>query len=405
MTLQQVPRLPLLDIFRGFAIFGIFFVNITIMHCLFINQDAFSVQFQDPLSDTLNRLLQLFFYNKFFPIFSFLFGFGIASQMQKKRQLKQPYIAFFTRRMSILFMFGLAHISFLWSGDVVHLYAILGLLCLVFIHASCKVLVCISGVLLLFPFYDQLTHVVLQALPVQLDKQLLAYTEQGIIDTLRHGNYLQIITLHWHEYVANLPMLLFYLGPIALSMFLLGIAAGKARLTFASKEWTLHYKNMAIFIAIIGLIYKVIFLWLLPETQLYRNELLRPLWFKMMFLSDVTLGICYLWGIAWLWHKHIAQKFLMPFSYVGRTALSNYLLQSFIGLLLFTSLGASLYQTLSPMLCFIIASVVFMVQIGISAIWLHYFQYGPCEWLWRCGSYLEWVPFRKVKENVTQIHS
>lgn len=85
--MHTLQRDPLLDIFRGFAIFGIFFINITIMHCLFINQDSFATQFQDATSDLINRVLQLFFYNKFFPIFSFLFGLGITLQILKSKTI------------------------------------------------------------------------------------------------------------------------------------------------------------------------------------------------------------------------------------------------------------------------------------------------------------------------------
>ncbi|OUL58697.1 hypothetical protein B1199_08565 [Pseudoalteromonas ulvae] len=398
MTVVQV-RLPLLDVFRGFAIFGIFFINITIMHCLFINQDAYFSHYQDPVSQVINRVLQLFFYNKFFPIFSFLFGFGLATQMLKKRQNKQAYIGFFSRRMLILLIFGLLHIHFLWSGDVLHLYAILGFLCLFLIHLKKKALIWMAVVLLSFPFYEQLSEFIIQAFPVQLDAALERYSEQGIIDVLRHGNYHAVINLHWHEYLANLPMLLFYLAPIALSMFLLGIAAGKSTLSLGSPQWVSHFQKTVISVAVIGVCYKVCFLFLLPGTALYTHDILRPLWFKLMFLSDITLGLCYLWGLAWLWHRALIQRLLMPLSYIGRMALTNYLLHSVVGLFLFTHLGLGLYQTLSPAACFAIALAVFFLQACSSAFWLRYFQYGPCEWLWRCGSYGTYFNLRRIKSN------
>lgn len=150
----QSQRQPLLDVYRGFAVFGIFAVNITIMHSVLMYQDTYLSQFQDSVSAFITKLLQLFFYNKFFPIFSFLFGLGLSMQMKRKIDAQSKYIAFFIRRMGLLSLFGCAHIVFMWSGDVLHLYAVLGVCCLLFIRLNNKVLITIASVILIFPYYD-----------------------------------------------------------------------------------------------------------------------------------------------------------------------------------------------------------------------------------------------------------
>lgn len=76
-------RIDLLDIFRGFAILGIFVVNITIMNSTFLNQDEFAQQWTSNIDLISEKILQLFFYTKFFPIFSLLFGLGISMQALK----------------------------------------------------------------------------------------------------------------------------------------------------------------------------------------------------------------------------------------------------------------------------------------------------------------------------------
>jgi uncharacterized protein len=392
--LVQTNRQPLLDVFRGFAIFGIFFINITIMHSMMMYQDGYHAQFQDGISELIKRILQLFFYNKFFPIFSFLFGLGLSMQMAAKINQGKSYIGFFSRRMLLLFLFGMAHMTFLWSGDVIHLYAALGVLCLFFIRLKAKTLMALAILTLAFPFYDNAAIGFSELFSPALDSALLSYGEQGVIDTLTQGNYADAIMLRWREYLANLPMLLFYLAPMALAMFLLGIAAGKSKHQFASAQWLQSTRLLAISTLVLTTSYRLVFLWVLPETELYRNELLRPLWFKLMFLSDVLFGLCYLWLMACLWHSQYLTKLLMPFSYVGRMALSNYLFHSVIGLVLFTHIGFSLYQSLSPLQCFTLALVSFFVQALLSKLWLSHFQYGPLEWLWRCGSYLSFFPMR-----------
>jgi len=88
-------RIVLLDILRGFALLGIFVVNIEIMNCIFMNQDAFSQQWTSPIDTLAVRLQQLFFYGKFFPIFSLLFGVGISIQFLSVKRKGIPMTFFY----------------------------------------------------------------------------------------------------------------------------------------------------------------------------------------------------------------------------------------------------------------------------------------------------------------------
>lgn len=149
-------RIELLDVYRGFAIFGIFVVNIVIMHSTFLNQDEFNLQWTSTIDLITDKVLHLFFYTKFFPIFSLLFGLGISMQALKMWEQKKLSFSFFFRRMFILFLIGVCHVVFLWSGDVLNIYAILGLLVTFFIKRSNTFILASALIVLLFPFYDQL---------------------------------------------------------------------------------------------------------------------------------------------------------------------------------------------------------------------------------------------------------
>jgi len=70
MTKNQIEtkkRIDILDIYRGFAILGIFVVNIVIMNSTFLNQDEFAKQWSSNIDLISEKILQLFFYTKFFP--------------------------------------------------------------------------------------------------------------------------------------------------------------------------------------------------------------------------------------------------------------------------------------------------------------------------------------------------
>jgi len=137
----------------------------------------------------------------------------------------------------------------------------------------------------------------------------------------------------------------------------------------------------------------------LVEHDIFKIEIYREVLIKIMVLSDVAMGLFYLWVIGWIYYKTKWNKILLPLKYVGRMALTNYIMQSFIGLILFSSIGFKLYETLSPSESFLTAISVFIFQVIFSKIWLKHFKFGPLEWIWRCLTYKELLQI-KIKSTV-----
>lgn len=388
-------RIELLDVFRGFAVFGIFVVNIEIMNCVFFNQHEFGQQWTSAIDQLSVRILQLFFYTKFFPIFSFLFGLGISMQALKFQDRKGLPSGFFFRRMAGLFLFGLLHTLLLWNGDVLHLYALIGVFTLLLLKRSNKLILAMAIFLLLFPFYEPMAEYLFNFINFNPELLLEGYTSAEISSLLRSGSYLEGMRFRLLEYVANIPLLLVFFAPIAISMFLFGLYMGKKRLFEQIDSFVDRSKKTMLATAILTNVYRIVFLFVLPGTELYSNPAYRPVFLKLMFLSDVTLGLFYLWLIAWLFRFAGWQKFFSPLKYVGRMALSNYIMHSLIGLIIFSSIGFQRYETLSPSATLLTAGIVFGFQLIFSKIWLKHFYYGPLEWIWRCLSYQKILPLKK----------
>lgn len=76
----------------------------------------------------------------------------------------------------------------------------------------------------------------------------------------------------------------------------------------------------------------------------------------------------------------------------GRMALTNYISQSLIGILLFYGLGFGLGTRFGLIYIEFAALIVFIVQIVLSRLWLYYFRFGPLEWLWRICTYGKYYP-------------
>lgn len=388
-------RIRTLDVLRGFAIFGIFMVNVEIMNCVFKNADSFGAQWTGTLDALAIRVQQLFFYSKFFPIFSLLFGIGISIQflsMERKGLSRR----FFYRRMAALFIFGVCHILFLWSGDVVHLYAILGLLTFNLVRWKNHYLLLLAIGLLLFPFGGQLLEGFIQLTGFNPESSLFNYSSEKIVDTIRNGSYLDGVQLRIREYGSNVAVLFVHLMPIALAMFILGLVIGKKGYLQDIPKWINKIKYPVLIIALVSNVYRFFFLFGLWELEIWKDPFWREVFLYLMKISDTLMGLFYVWLIAYVMQFSFWKKLLLPLQYVGRMALTNYLLQSVIGLLLFSSLGFQWYETLSPSQTILLAVTVFTMQVITSALWLSYFRYGPMEWLWRCISYWKLLPLRKL---------
>ncbi|HEA31266.1 MAG TPA: DUF418 domain-containing protein [Leeuwenhoekiella sp.] len=368
------------------------------MNSTFLNQDIFLEQFTSTIDRIAERLLQLFFYTKFFPIFSLLFGVGIAMQALKLQSKNVALWPFFARRMLFLFLFGVLHIVFIWSGDVLNLYALLGFLVVFLLKIPNKWLLILSVFLLIFPFYDPIFTEIFRFLKFDPGVFLADYTGADVHAIIANGTYFEGIHLRLLEYLTNIPMLFGFLAPVALSMFLLGIYLGKNQIFEDFARFLKRIKWPMLAAALLTNIYRIAFLFYLPEYQIYRD--FRPFFIKTMVISDVVMGLFYLWFLGIIWYFTPLKNLLKPLKYVGRMALTNYILQSVIGLFLFSSVGFGFYEYFSPSATLGIALMVFIFQMLFSKIWLAYFKFGPLEWLWRCLTYGNYIPL-KIKQKGT----
>lgn len=375
------------------------------MNSTFLNQDEFAKQWTSNIDQISEKVLQLFFYTKFFPIFSLLFGLGISMQALKMFDKNRLSFSFFGRRMLILFFFGVFHIMLLWSGDVLNLYAILGLFTTLMIKRSNKLILLLAAIFLFFPLYDQVFEFLFNLLNFQPEIYLKDYTGEKVNQIIKNGTYLDGMKLRMLEYLSNIPMLFGFLAPIAISMFLIGLYLGKNKIYNSLESFILLIKKPMLLIAVITNIYRILFLFVLVKHEIFSIENYRQIFIKLMVLSDVAMGLFYLWVIGWIYYNAKWKKILLPLKYVGRMALTNYIMQSFIGLILFSSIGFKLYETLSPSRALMTAILVFSFQVIFSKIWLKYYRFGPLEWVWRCLTYKELLPIRKISTAPNNVYN
>ena len=153
-------RIQVIDILRGFSILGILMVNLQV----FLNPDTLlgvSSSAESVLDQIAEFIIIFFAEGKFYTLLSLLFGIGFALQFNRAKAKGQNPIRFFPRRLLVLLLFGILHSILLWDGDILTLYAVMGLVLLFFretpshkLFGAAIVLLVIATILLalLFPF-------------------------------------------------------------------------------------------------------------------------------------------------------------------------------------------------------------------------------------------------------------
>ena len=391
----QTNRLEIIDIFRGLAIFGIFMVNVHVMNCAFPNRAMQEAQFESVIDVFTLKVLDLFFYGKFFPIFSFLFGIGISLQVQRQIEKGTFSIRFFSRRLIALFLFGVLHIVFIWSGDILHLYAILGAILLLFIKRSARFLLVSAIILLLFPLYLDIFDGIIAFFEFDFMKPLLNIPHDQLVETYRSGSYFEIMDIRLKEYKSATEILWLILAPTAITMVFLGASVEKSGVLYRIPEFIRNTKFKVLGLFSLAVITHYFAPYLLASFEEPAGRIVRYFIVYPYIISDVVIALSIVWFIAFLFQFNVGKKVLSPLRHVGQMAFTNYIMQSVLGLIIFSSLGFSYYEKGSPSVLIGIVVFIYLLQITFSKTWLKHFYFGPLEWLWRCISYFKLMPLKR----------
>src|SRR5207247_4413675 len=123
---------------RGVAILGILIVNMSGFSLL--DDQAAQQLWPNIVDGSVERLILFFAQEKFKTLFSFLFGLGLAVQMMRADARGARFLPLYARRLCVLLLIAAAHFLLLWDGDILHDYALLGFVLLLFRRRSLKTL-------------------------------------------------------------------------------------------------------------------------------------------------------------------------------------------------------------------------------------------------------------------------
>ena len=364
------------DALRGFALLGIFVVNITFMASAYPANLVDDPSFTSWLDSVARLTTEALFSMKFYLLFSFLFGYSFVLQMAAAQRAGKAFVPRMLRRIVGLFVLGAIHIVVLYGGDVLTTYAVVGLVLILMHRVSNRTALRTAVVIYAIVIVSLVGSALFIGGSAFMPGKGEALTNAAVQTKELLGTPAEIVGYH----VSGLDLLviqgLSLQGPTALAMFLLGMVAARRGL-FS----TLHEKQS-----------------LLRWTQIvgYPLGLAGGTVYALLGGTGDTMGIAvstatapflaaaYVATLVQLMHSRKTAWIRTGLAPVGRMALTNYLGQSAVGLLLFTGVGLGLAGRFSPPLLIQTAITVFALQVVLSMWWLRRHRYGPAEYALRC---------------------
>lgn len=383
----RAERIEILDGLRGFALFGILLANILYWSGWGAMTDEQRVAFAGAEAVTWQyRFHHLLVDGKFYTIFSLLFGTGFALQIARLSARGIEGLRVYRRRVLVLLAIGLVHSLLIWDGDILTLYALLGLLLPVFYHWRERSLLLAAAVLIfLVPIlgvwvFERLgwaPHQHLFALSNSIAESIGADpAPDKALAWLRRDDFagwaswqLSGTPFSWALRVESWRI------PKVLGIMLIGLLVGR-RLASAG---LLDDRRRLFQVLVAGLAIG------LPASAAYAliPGLGQTDWPSL--IGTVPLALAYAAGFVLIWPR--ARPVLRHLIPVGRMALTNYLAHSVIGLIFFYGIGFGLAGEFRPLAFYAIALLIFTAQILFSTWWLSRHAQGPMEAFWRRATY------------------
>ena len=400
-------RVHLLDVLRGFALFGVLLGNVITYFSggLFLSREQ-QAQLPTAFVDTVTWHLYSFFVDsKFITIFALLFGLGFAIQLIRAEERGARVVPVYARRLFILFMIGMAHFFLLWFGDILWTYALMGFLLILFRRRKPRTLL-VSGVILFVVVPSLMLTMrwyamaVLGMAPPSATAGPGLTFEQRAVAAFSEGSYLEVLSMNIEVFatLALNPGFILLLSAI-LGRFLLGFYAGRRRLLQDAEKHVPFFRKLLMWGLTLGFLgngLAVLVSILLQQKLVDRVSPWRLAADVFGQVGILMLSLAYIAAITLLFQRPGWRKRLSALAPIGRMALTNYLMQTLICIFIFYSVGFGfgLMGKVGPTVCVGISVAIFGVQIIISRWWLSRFQFGPMEWLWRSLTYGDFQPIR-----------
>ena len=372
---RESGRITSLDLIRGVAVLGILLMNAVqfgLGNAPYFNLSAGGSETW--LDWAVGICGEIFVDQKFMGLFSLLFGAGMILFIDRAIEKGRRAVVLNLRRNALLLVIGILHFQ-MWDGDVLMVYAVSSVFLLVLRKLPNWALISLGIAVFML---SVLSTLLVQVIADTTDASLSGLWTPGEIAE--------------DEVIGPLYLLGFFLR--ALGLILVG--AGLYRAGFMNGGLPARtYRRIAVIGLAVGLPLAAVGV-IITAANDYSREI--------AFISQIpnTLGtipasLGYM-SLIILWNNRTDSWLKERLRAVGRMALTNYLSQTVLGVIVLTVLlGDADFVSRSVVLAFVFG--VWALQLWWSKAWLSRFLFGPAEWLWRVATYRRGQPFRRSRES------
>ena len=391
-------RQPALDVLRGAALLGILLVNVQLMAGPQLIEQLFGLRdvTASALERVLGGLIGWLVAGKFISSFSILFGVGAALIAERALARGRSPRRLLARRYGLLMLAGLAHMVLLFPGDVLFLYGVSGLVLLAFLRARDRTLgVWIVSLLALSAV--ALTAVTVAEAGTDIDAATMELVATALADAelaYATGAYGGVVVWQALQSLFIQSSALVSL-PWTLALFLIGMLAHRRGFGLDPAAHRAPLVRLARIALPVGLVLSLPLLLTGPVAETASTaDVALPVLIGAGIANAIgapVLAVGYLSALAVVVVNRGAERGIRRgLAALGRIALTGYLLQSILALVVFFGFGAYgrlalLGEPILGMLAFVVS--VWVALLAFAPWWTARFRYGPFEWLWRWGTY------------------
>jgi len=391
----QKNRIQLVDALRGFALLGIVLIHF-VEHFELFKQPEFNYFFTPEMNGVVFETIFFLISGKAYSIFAIMFGFSFFIQLNRREQKGEDFRSIFTWRLTLLFIMGILH-SFIYRGDILHIYALLGFFLILFYKVNSKTLLFFA---FLFAVQIPIFYHLIESF---LDPNFTYVKDWGgnyganCTEAYAFGSLWDVIKVNAWEGRYIVWAWTYYTGRFVqlFSLFLVGLFLGRIGFFENPSKYKIAIKRVLILSVGLGIIFYLLMEWIGGSSFTNSQKMLFNDLLKSYYNLSCTFVILAIFTLFVLKVKNAV--FINNLAVYGRMSLSNYVFQAVFGVIFFYRFGFGMFKYMGAAWSLIAGIIFFFIQVRISKYWLKNYYYGPLEWLWRALTFMDFnLKFKRI---------
>lgn len=383
--INKNPRIEVVDALRGFAVMAILLVH-NLEHFIFPVYPTDSSTWLNILDQGVFNAVFALFAGKSYAIFALLFGFTFYIQSNNQKKQGKDFGYRFLWRLVLLVGFATLNAAFFPAGDVLLLFAVVGIVLFLTRNWSDKAILITAVIFLLQPveWYHYVASLINPTHQLWDLKVGEMYTE--VAEYTKAGNF-------WDFILGNITLgqkasLLWAVGAgrflQTAGLFLLGFYIGRKQLFIGSE------KNLHLWIKIL-IISAISFapLYALENVIMKNDPIIQQtvgtafnMWQKLAFTFVLIASFIL------LYQREKFRTAVIDLRFYGKMSLTNYITQSIIGAIIYFPFGLYLAPYCGYTLSLLIGFGIFLLQVKFCKWWLTGHKQGPLEHIWHIWTWI-----------------